>query len=132
MTLINMCNNCPHNPVKHESDGGKVLSDWLLQNTISIRSNLEKIYNDESYFPRDTSGETSQKEKIGSYITYKNRNLLKTISQIPVEYRPIFKSMFDELTKQIVEAKLMSFTDGESKIPPQQSCKERINVDCFL
>ena len=60
-------------------------------------------------------------------IYYKNRNLLKTIGELPAEYRPIFKNMFDELTKQIVEAKLMSFTEGESKIPPQQSCKKEKN-----
>ena len=63
------------------------------------------------------------KREIEEFVYYKNRNLLKTIGELPVEYRSIFKNMFDELTKQIVEAKLMSFTDGESKIPPQQSCK---------
>ena len=78
------------------------------------------------------SQQEQQKREIEEFISYKNRNLLKTIGQLPVEYRSIFKNMFDELTKQIVEAKLMSFTDGESKIPPQQSCKkEKINVNCF-
>ena len=64
------------------------------------------------------------KREIEEFVSYKNRNLLKTIGELPAEYRPIFKNMFDDLTKQIVEAKLMSFTDGESKIPPQQSCKK--------
>ena len=72
------------------------------------------------------------KRKVEEFVSYKNRNLLKTIGELPAEYRPIFKNVFEELTKQIVEAKLMSFTDGESKIPPQQSCKkEKINADCF-
>ena len=64
------------------------------------------------------------KRKVEESVSYKNKDLLKTIGGLPAEYRPIFKDMFDELTKQIVEAKLMSFTDGESKIPPQQSCKK--------
>ena len=30
MTLINMCNNCPHNPMKHEVIGGaEVVPDWM-------------------------------------------------------------------------------------------------------
>ena len=61
------------------------------------------------------------KREVEEFVSYKNKDLLKTISELPTEYRPIFKNMFEELTKQIVEAKLMSFTDGESKIPPQQS-----------
>ena len=69
------------------------------------------------------SQQEQHKREIEEFVYYKNRNLLKTIGELPVKYRPIFKNMFDELTKQIVEAKLMSFTDGESKIPPQQSCK---------
>ena len=72
------------------------------------------------------------KKEVEEFVSYKNKDLLKTIGRLPAEYRPIFKAMFDELTKQIVEAKLMSFTDGESKIPPQQSCKkEKINANCF-
>ncbi|UNY40480.1 hypothetical protein KLEP7_gp149 [Pseudaeromonas phage vB_PpeM_ KLEP7] len=51
------------------------------------------------------------KREIGAYVNYQNRNLLKTIGGLPAEYRPIFKNMFDELTKQIVEAKLQ----GENK-----------------
>ena len=46
------------------------------------------------------------KREIEEFVSYKNRNLLKTIGQIPAEYRPIFKSMFDELTKQLVEARM--------------------------
>ena len=72
------------------------------------------------------------KREVEEFVSYKNKDLLKTIGGLPAEYRPIFKDMFDELTKQIVEAKLMSFTDGESKIPPQQSCKKgEINANCF-
>ena len=67
------------------------------------------------------SQQEQYKREIEEFVSYKNRNLLKTIGEIPAEYRPVFKNMFDELTNQIVEAKLMSFTDGESKIPPQQS-----------
>ena len=69
------------------------------------------------------SQQEQHKREIEEFVSYKNRNLLKTIGELPVEYRSIFKNMFDVLAKQIVEAKLMSFTDGESKIPPQQSCK---------
>ena len=67
------------------------------------------------------------KREVEESVSYKNKDLLKTIGELPTEYRSIFKNMFDELTKQIVEAKLMSFTDGESKIPPQQSCKKEEN-----
>ena len=48
------------------------------------------------------------KREIEEFVSYKNRNLLKTISGLPAEYRPIFKNIFDELTKQIVEAKMES------------------------
>ena len=64
------------------------------------------------------------KREVEEFVSYKNKDIIKTIGELPAEYRPTFKNMFDELTKQIVEAKLMSFTDGESKIPPQQSCKK--------
>ena len=47
-----------------------------------------------------------RKREIEEFVSYKNRNLLKTIGELPVEYRLIFKNMFDELTKQIVEAKI--------------------------
>ena len=46
------------------------------------------------------------KREIEEFFSYKNRNLLKTIGELPAEYRPIFKNMFEELTKQIVEAKI--------------------------
>ena len=52
------------------------------------------------------SQQEQQKRETEEFISYKNRNLLKTIGQLPVEYRYIFKSMFDELTKQIVEARM--------------------------
>ena len=52
-----------------------------------------------------------KKRDTEEIISYKNRDLLKTIGELPAEYRPIFKDMFDELTKQIVEAKLQ----GENK-----------------
>ena len=46
------------------------------------------------------------KREIEEFVSYKNRNLLKAIGELPAEYRPVFKNMFDELTKQIVEAKI--------------------------
>ena len=52
------------------------------------------------------SQQEQRKREIEEFVSYKNRNLLKTIGELPVEYRPIFKNMFDELTKQIVEAKI--------------------------
>ena len=52
------------------------------------------------------SQQEQHKREIEEFVYYKNRNLLKTISELPVEYRSIFKNMFDELTKQIVEAKI--------------------------
>ena len=52
------------------------------------------------------SQQEQRKKEVSSYVNYQNRNLLKTIGELPVEYRPIFKNMFDELTKQIVEAKI--------------------------
>ena len=51
------------------------------------------------------------KREVEEFVSYKNKDLLKTIGELPAEYRPIFKDMFDELTKQIVEAKLQ----GENK-----------------
>ena len=50
------------------------------------------------------------KREIEEFVSYKNRNLLKTIGELPAEYRSIFKNMFDELTKQVVEAKIKENT----------------------
>ena len=133
MTLVNMCNNCPHNPVEHRVIGGaEVVPDWmqyvkdtfwnkpeLLEPPLWLTNTLDKT--------QTFSQQEQHQREIEDYITYKNKDLLKTIAELPAEYRPIFKNMFEELTKQIVEAKLMSFTDGESKIPPQQSCKKEKN-----
>ena len=52
------------------------------------------------------SQQEQHKREIEEFVYYKNRNLLRTIGELPVEYRPIFKNMFNELTKQIVEAKI--------------------------
>ena len=60
------------------------------------------------------SQQEQHKREIEEFVYYKNRNLLRTIGELPAEYRPIFKNMFDELTKQIVEVKM-----------------EKMNVDCF-
>ena len=46
------------------------------------------------------------KREVEEFVSYKNKDLLKTIGELPAEYRPIFKNLFDELTKQIVEAKM--------------------------
>lgn len=126
MTLVNMCNNCPHNPIHEVIGVAEVVPDWmqyvkdtfwnkpeLLEPPLWLTNTLDKT--------RTFSQQEQHQREIEDYITYKNKDLLKTISELPTEYRPIFKNMFEELTKQIVEAKLMSFTDGESKIPPQQS-----------
>ena len=43
-----------------------------------------------------------KKRDTEEIISYKNKDLLKTIGRLPTEYRPIFKNIFDELTKQIV------------------------------
>ena len=112
MTLVNMCNNCPHNPMKHEVIGGAgVVPDWmqyvkdtfwnkpeLLEPPLWLTNTLDKT--------QTFSQQEQHQREIEDYIAYKNRNLLKTIGGLPAEYRPIFKNMFEELTKQIVEAKL--------------------------
>ena len=111
MTLINMCNNCPHNPIHKVIGGAEVVPDWmqyvkdtfwnkpeLLEPPLWLTNTLDKT--------RTFSQQEQHQREIEDYITYKNRNLLKTIGELPAEYRPIFKNMFDELTKQIVEAKM--------------------------
>ena len=117
MTLINMCNNCPHNPMKHKVIGSaEAVPDWmqyvkdtfwnkpeLLEPPLWLTNTLDKT--------RTFSQQEQHQREIEDYITYKNKDLLKTIGGLPTEYRPIFKNMFDELTKQIVEAKLQ----GENK-----------------
>ena len=106
MTLVNMCNNCPHNTMRNKVIGGaEVVPDWMQY----IKENLYLIgdINNTQTF----SQQEQHKREIEEFVSYKNRNLLKTISEVPAEYRPIFKNMFDELTKQIVEAKIK----GENK-----------------
>ena len=112
MTLVNMCNNCPHNPMRNKVVGGaEVVPDWaqyvkdtfwnkpeLVEPPLWLTNTLDKTQT----FPQ----QEQYKREIEEFVSYKNRNLLKTIGQIPAEYRPIFKNMFDELTKQIVEAKI--------------------------
>ena len=65
------------------------------------------------------------KREVEEFVSYKNKDLLKTIGGLPAEYRPIFKDMFDELTKQIVEAKLMSFTDGNQRFLHSRAARRR-------
>ena len=116
MTLVNMCNNCPHNPIERNIVGGaEVVPDWmqyikdtfwdkpeLVEPPLWLTNTLDKT--------QTFSQKEQQKRETEEFISYKNRNLLKTIGQLPVEYRPIFKNMFDELTKQIVEAKIKENT----------------------
>ena len=47
-----------------------------------------------------------KKRDAEEFVSYKNKDIIKTIGELPAEYRPIFKNMFEELTKQIVEAKM--------------------------
>ena len=46
------------------------------------------------------------KREIEELVSYKNRDILKTIGELPVDYRSIFADMFNDLKKQIVEAKM--------------------------
>ena len=105
MTLVNMCNNCPHNTMRNKVVGGaEVVPDWMQY----IKENLSLIgdINNTQTF----SQQEQHKREIEEFVSYKNRNLLKTIGELPAEYRSIFKNMFDELTKQIVEAKIKENT----------------------
>ena len=112
MTLVNMCNNCPHSPMRNKVVGGaEVVPDWvqyvkdtfwnkpeLVEPPLWLTNTLDKTQT----FPQ----QEQYKREIEEFVSYKNRNLLKTIGELPAEYRPIFKDMFDELTKQIAEAKI--------------------------
>ena len=116
MTLVNMCNNCPHNPMRNKVVGGaEVVPDWLqyikdtfwnkpelVEPPLWLTNTLDKTQT----FPQ----QEQYKREIEEFVSYKNRNLLKTIGELPAEYRSIFKNMFDELTKQIVEAKIKENT----------------------
>lgn len=112
MTLVNMCNNCPHNPTRNNVVGGaEVVPDWMqyIKGTFWNKPELadppewfiKSLDNNQTF-----SQQEQYKREIEEYVNYKNRNLLKTIGELPAEYRPVFKNMFDELTKQIVEAKI--------------------------
>lgn len=123
MTLINMCNNCPHNPMRSKVVGGaEVVPDWMqyIKDTFWNKPELLEPpewviegLNDTgfTYLKTLSQQEQQKKREIEEFISYKNRDILKTIGQLPVEYRPVFKNMFDELTKQIVEAKI----EGENR-----------------
>lgn len=101
MTLINMCNNCPHNPMRNKVVGGaEAVPDWMQY----IKENLYLIGNMDNN--QTFSQQEQHKAEIEEFVSYKNRNLLKTIGELPAEYRHIFKNMFDELAKQIVEARM--------------------------
>ena len=112
MTLINMCNNCPHNPTRKVIGGAEVVPDWMqyvkdtfwnkpeVSEPLWLTNTLDKT--------RTFSQQEQHKREIEEFISYKNKDIIKTIGELPAEYRPIFKNMFDELTKQIVEAKMES------------------------
>ena len=112
MTLINMCNNCPHNPMRNKVVGGaEVVPDWLqyIKDTFGNKPELVEppLWLTNTLDKTQTFPQQEQyKREIEEFVSYKNRNLLKTIGELPAEYRPIFKNMFEELTKQIVEAKI--------------------------
>ena len=116
MTLISMCNNCPHNPIHEVIGGAEVVPDWMqyVKDTFWNKPELSEppewfikgLTNTEVTHPKTFSQQEQYKREIEEFVSYKNRNLLKTIGELPAEYRPVFKNMFDELTKQIVEAKI--------------------------
>ena len=112
MTLVNMCNNCQHNPIERSIVGGaEVVPDWVqyIKDTFWNKPELQEppLWLTNTLDKTQTFSQQEQhKRETEEFVSYKNRNLLKTIGEIPAEYRPIFKTMFDELTKQIVEAKM--------------------------
>ena len=111
-----MCNNCPHNPMRNKVVGGaEVVPDWVqyIKDTFWNKPELQEppLWLTNPDKTQTFSQQEQHKREIEEFVSYKNRNLLKTIGEIPAEYRPIFKNMFDELTKQLVEAKLQ----GENK-----------------
>ena len=135
MTLVNMCNNCsfnyknndnlfnnyswvdyckrcPHNPIERSIVGGaEVVPDWVqyIKDTFWNKPELQEppLWLTNTLDKTQTFPQQEQyKREIEEFVSYKNRNLLKTIGELPAEYRSIFKSMFDELTKQIVEARM--------------------------
>ena len=116
MTLVNMCNNCPHNPIERSIVGGaEVVPDWVqyIKDTFCNKPELQEppLWLTNPDKTQTFSQQEQYKREIEEFVSYKNRNLLKTIGELPAEYRSIFKNMFDELTKQVVEAKLQ----GENK-----------------
>lgn len=111
MTLINMCNNCPHDPMRNKVVGGaEVVPDWIqyIKETFwnKPESSEPPLWLTDPDKTQTFFQQEQHKREIEEFVFYKNRNLLKTIGELPVEYRPIFKNMFEELTKQIVEAKI--------------------------
>lgn len=55
------------------------------------------------------SQQEQKKREIEELVLYKNKDILKTIGELPVEHRSIFVDMFNDLKKQIVWAKLESY-----------------------
>ena len=58
------------------------------------------------YYYTFLTQQEQHKREIEELVSYKNRDILKTIGELPVEYRSIFADMFNDLKKQIVEAKM--------------------------
>ena len=58
------------------------------------------------YYYTFLAQQEQKKKEIEELVSYKNRDILKTIGELPVEYRSIFTDMFNDLKKQIVEAKM--------------------------
>ena len=112
-----MRNNYLHNPMRNKVVGGaEVVPDWMqyIKDTFWNKPELSEppewfikgLTNAEVTHPKTFPQQEQYKREIEEFVSYKNRNLLKTIGELPAEYRPVFKNMFDELTKQIVEARM--------------------------
>ena len=106
-----MCNNYRHNHTRNKVVGGaEVVPDWVqhIRDTFWNKPELQEppLWLTNTDKTQTFTQQEQHKREIEEFVSYKNRNLLKTIGELPAEYRSIFKNMFDELTKQIVEAKI--------------------------
>lgn len=129
MTLMNMCNNCPHTPFKHKVVGGaEVVPDWMqyisetfwnkpelteppqwLLEGLKKNTELTPEVKYEEYSKILMDGEpVPLKEYMRTQIGYQNKDMLYLIGELPAEHRPTFKKMFDTMIDRMIEMQVKS------------------------
>lgn len=101
MTLVNMCNNCPHNPQPKQENiyGAEVRPSWVdlcdqykykLPDDFNVTKAMDEVL----------------RREMANKVSYQNRDMLYLIGEVPQEHREAFKKMYETMLERMVDIKL--------------------------